>query len=151
MKLLTRIFFSIVFFVCSLWLLFPIRELINSLFFSHIESYLISDKLIVESLGSRSINLSSGNIDFGIRAPFGNFFLIGIIGLILSGAKKDFFLYEIYNQIFCLIIICISLFLSSLISPNLLTLADFISVYINPLISIGIITIYLTNYRNREI
>ncbi len=151
MKVLTRILFSAVFFVLSLWLIFPIRELINSFFLSYIESNLVSADVIVDSLGSRSINLSSGNIDIGIRVPFGNFFLIGIIGLIVSGARKDFFLYEIYNQIFCLIIICLSLFLSKLISTNLLTLADFISVYLNPLISIGIITIYLTNYRNREI
>lgn len=151
MIVLVRVLLSVAFFVLSLWLIFPVRELINSFFLSFIEANLISADLIIDSLGSRSINLSSGSIDYGIRVPFGNFFLIGIIGLILAGARKNFFMYEIYNQVFCLFFIWISLLLSKAISINFLTLADFISVYLNPLISIGIITIYLTNYRNREI
>lgn len=132
--------------------LFVLREVRTS-FFEVQTKYLVEEgissieTISVNGLGARLIYLEYHADDFKkiwhYKFPFGFFFLLGMIGLILLGADKNFYL--IIIGVHLIVTIMCTLIFSYLIYQNVwwLAVSDMLSRYFIPLSSIGIIPLSL--------
>lgn len=137
--------------------LFVLREVRTPLFGLQTDS-LVKENITevehvsVSDLGTRLIYLEYKNDEFQkiwhYKFPFGFFFLLGMIGLIIIGSNKNFYLILIVIHLFTAIIA--SLVFSFFIFQSVwwLTVCDMLSRYFIPLSSIGIIPLSLLDKRN---
>lgn len=85
---------------------------------------------------------------FTFKFPFGFFFLLGLIGLLIFSAKKEYYylLVSVHFLAIILSLICIYLGLKS---PKFLySIMDFISRYFLPLASLGIVALQLQDRKD---
>lgn len=137
--------------------LFVLREVRTSLFEFQTDALVhqnITDveNLSVNKLGTRLIYLEYQSDDFEkiwhYKFPFGFFFLLGMIGLILIGSNKNFYLVLIVIHLFTAIIASLVFSFFIFQSAWWLTVCDMLSRYFIPLSSIGIIPLSLLDKRN---
>ncbi|MEX0723187.1 MAG: hypothetical protein WD357_00610 [Gracilimonas sp.] len=137
--------------------LFILREPRTTLFSWQTEGFVQNkveaiDQVSVKELGTRLIYVEYQTDNFEkilhYKFPFGFFFLLGIIGLILIGSDKGF--YIILIGIHAFMIIVASLTFSLFVSQGVwsLVVCDMLSRYFIPLSSIGIIPLSLLAKRN---
>jgi hypothetical protein len=74
-----------------------------------------------------------------IKFPFGLHFLLGIIGLVILGAKKSFYIYLVSIQVFGSLSALLCLYLGSLTIIQLLVISDLLLRYLIPLCSLGMV------------
>jgi|AntRauTorcE11897_2_1112592.scaffolds.fasta_scaffold00349_4 hypothetical protein len=137
--------------------LFILREPRTALFTWQTEGFVQNhveniDQISVKELGTRLINVNYQAGDFQkilhYKFPFGFFFLLGIIGLILIGSEKNFYILLIGIHAFTAIIASLTFSLLAGQSVWLLIVCDMLSRYFIPLSSIGIIPLSLLAKRN---
>ncbi len=127
-----------------LYLLRPVRTVIFHFQVdeSLVESVQKSQHLSFQTLDTRLavFNYSEGHTEkhFSYKVPFGHFFFLGMIGLILIGADKKLFIILFSAHGF--ILISASFILMMDITENLYTLQflDFLSTYLAPLSALGV-------------
>lgn len=137
--------------------LFILREIRTSLFSWQTNALVQTnaqqiDEVSISDLGTRLIYIESktDTIEkiWHYKFPFGFFFLLGMIGLILIGSDKNFYLILITIHVLAAVIA--TLVFSFLIYQSIwwLAVCDMISRYFIPLSSIGIIPLSLLDKRN---
>ena len=85
---------------------------------------------------------------FYYKVPFGSWFFIGMVGLILIGADKKYFAILIAAHALILLSSAIIFSMQVTSSIHLLHLLDFLSTYLAPLSALGVIP--LSYYNKRE-
>lgn len=83
------------------------------------------------------------------KIPFGLFFLIAVISLILLQSDKKFFSYLVFVQIFLGFLSFIGLFLAKYVSITLLSIPDLLSRYLIPLCSLGLVALAYMEQKNK--
>jgi hypothetical protein len=137
--------------------LFILREVRTSFFGFQADALVYEnttdiENLSVNKLGSRLIYLEYQSDDFQkvwhYKFPFGFFFLLGMVGLILIGSNKNFYL--ILTAIHLIVAIIAGFIFYYLIDQSVwwLAVCDMLSRYFIPLASIGIIPLSFLEKRN---
>lgn len=137
--------------------LFVLREIRTAAFTWQTQSFVPEgvhqiEEVTVQKLGARLVYFEYESRFFNkvltYKFPFGFFFLIGIIGLILIGSGKNLYLILVGIHIFTVIIA--SLIFSILVYHSIwwFTVVDMLTRYFIPLSSIGIIPLSLLAKRN---
>jgi hypothetical protein len=143
----------------SLFHIYILRDVRNYIFEYQVSEKFIqnisdSDELSFQKLDTRLfyINYSSSDtqITWRYKVPFGSYFFLGIIGLILIGASFKYFyvFFSSHGGLLILSILLLKLNLETHLWP--LVVIDFSSHYLIPLISIGIIPIAFSKMRLRQ-
>ena len=134
-----------------IYLLNPAR---TAIFQSHVNNYLIenvenSKNLSFKKLSFRSMviiyNHQNTSKELSYKIPFGSYFLLGIIGLIIFSAKRNFFVILISAHTLFLTIFFVTLTLDINQNPNLLFISDYLSSYVSPFLSLGITPISIVH------
>ncbi|WP_428236168.1 hypothetical protein [Gracilimonas sp.] len=96
---------------------------------------------------------SEGNSEklFFYKVPFGSFFFLGMIGLILIGADKKFFIVLISAHSVILISASFALMIDIVQNLSALHILDFLSTYLAPLSALGVIPLSLFYKRNNHV
>jgi hypothetical protein len=87
---------------------------------------------------------------FSYKVPFGYFFFLGIIGLILIGADKTYFIVLISAHGFILIVASTIFLMNIIHNPGMLHVLDFLSTYLAPLSALGITPLSLYYKRKNK-
>ncbi|MGN8226117.1 hypothetical protein [Gracilimonas sp. BCB1] len=119
-----------------------------------IESVQSSQDLSLQKLDTRLavFKYSKGNTVklFSYKIPFGYFFFLGIIGLILIGAENKFFVVLITAHGFVLFISTLIFWMNPAQHPWMFHVLDFLSTYLAPLSALGVIPLALYHRRRNE-
>ncbi|MFD2532777.1 hypothetical protein [Gracilimonas halophila] len=137
--------------------LFVLREIRTNMFAWQTQTF-VSDgvpqieEVSINNLGTRLVYIEYETEDFQkiwhYKFPFGFFFLLGMIGLILIGSNKNFYL--ILTAIHLIVAIIAGFIFYYLIDQSVwwLAVCDMLSRYFIPLASIGIIPLSFLEKRN---
>lgn len=120
-----------------------------------IESVQKSQYISFQKLDTRLavFEYSEGNSEklFFYKVPFGSFFFLGMIGLILIGADKKFFIVLISTHGVILISASFVLMVDIVQNLSALHILDFLSTYLAPLSALGVIPLSLFYKRNNHV
>ncbi|MBO6587217.1 MAG: hypothetical protein JJ953_13995 [Gracilimonas sp.] len=120
-----------------------------------VESVQESQYLSFQKLDTRLavFEYSEGNSEklFFYKVPFGSFFFLGMIGLILIGADKKFFIVLISAHSVILISASFVLMVDIVQNLSALHILDFLSTYLAPLSALGVIPLSLFYKRNNHV
>ncbi len=88
-------------------------------------------------------NESSKNVS--VKLPFGMYFIFGILVMIMTGAKNTYYKYMVSVHAIIFLVLIPTIYAGLYFYPTLLLIVDFMSRYMIPLISLGIVAIQLAN------
>lgn len=155
-KFLIKVVLIITYVLFHIYLLRPVRTYI----FQHqvdnemIESVQSSQSLSFQKLDTRLavFKYSTGNTEkfFPYKIPFGHFFFLGIIGLILFGAENKLLVLLIAAHGFILIAATVIFWMDPILYPWMFHMLDFLSTYLAPLSALGVIPLALYHRRRNN-
>lgn len=152
--MLKKLIFVIIY---ALFHLLILREIRTALFSWQVNDEVIQNvdvnsHLLISNLDTRLVLFEYTKDDFhkfwNYKVPFGSFFFIGMIGLILLGAGKKYFLYLIGIHAFVLLTGTLIFRIDMMQHFRLLIITDLLSRYLIPLCSLGMIPLALIETKN---
>lgn len=153
-RFLTRTLIAILFIICYFLIIRPFRGVVNkAVYVSTIENQLQENNYTLSNSVSQSIYFGDDEHrgKAQLKVPFGLFFLIPVVGLVLIGAGKDQYILLFTIHLLGGILSYSALWTGILLTDQFFILIDLITKYLVPVLSIMTVVLSLGDNKNQNL